>query len=300
MIYVGSCSWAEKSLVASGRFYPAGVKTASERLRYYASVFPTVEVDSSYYALPSRRNAEAWTARTPEGFCFHVKAYGAMTGHPVERRALPADLRSKIGGETGSRKVRVRDIGLVREMAARFDAAIEPLHEAGKLGFVLFQFPATLRAGTKTMEFLSRALSLSRYPKAVEFRHGSWYAPGLREDMLSLLRELGAVLVCADEPDFGNRSTVPFVFVPTARDAYFRLHGRNKETWFAKGIDAARRFDYSYSEEELEEMTPTFLEADAAVDRVFVLFNNHKDGQGMSNARQLMGILAEQGARLAP
>ena len=299
MIYVGSCSWAEKSLVAGGRFYPSGIETAAERLHYYASVFPTVEVDSSYYALPSRRNAEAWARRTPDGFLFHVKAYGAMTGHPVERRALPADLRDRVAGEAGTGKVRLRDLGLVRELAARFDSSMEPLHEAGKLGCVLFQFPPTLKGGSRTLDFLSRALSLSRFPKAVEFRHGSWYAPGIREDVLALLSELEAVLVCADEPDFGDHSTVPFQFIPTGRDAYFRLHGRNKETWFAKGIDAARRFDYSYSVEELEGMVPSFLEADASLNRVFVLFNNHKDGQGMANARQLIGMLSERGARLA-
>ena len=292
LIYVGSCSWAEKSLIASGRFYPAGIKTAADRLRYYSSLFSTVEVDSSYYALPSERNAKAWAERTGSGFVFHVKAFGAMTGHPVAHRALPSDLRDRVDRSAGfGDKVLVRDIGLVREMAERFDRAIQPLSDVGKLGYVLFQFPASLRASSRALGFLSRALGLSAHPKAVEFRHGSWYAPDVTNDLVSLLRELGAVLVCADEPDFGGQATVPFRFVSTGRDAYFRLHGRNKETWFAKGIDAARRFDYSYSEQELAEMVPTFLEAESSRDRVFVLFNNHKDGQGMANAIQLMDMI---------
>ncbi len=299
MIYVGSCSWAEKSLVAGGRVYPPGIRSAEARLRYYASLFPTVEVDSSYYAVPSRKNSETWASRTPKGFIFHVKAHGAMTGHPVEPRGLPRDIRKSLGMDDSSHRVRIRDVGLVREIAGRFDAAIEPLQDAGKLGYVLFQFAPSLRAGPKTMDFLTRALGLTSYPKAVEFRHGSWYAQGIKEELVMLLRDIGAVLVCADEPDFGNETTVPFEFLPTACDAYFRLHGRNRETWFARGIDAARRFDYSYSDSELAEMLRIFLDAEKNLRRVFVMFNNHKDGQGIANARTLMGMLRNQGGLLA-
>src|SRR3972149_3201920 len=78
---VGICSWTDPSLIKEGEFYPARSMSAEERLRYYATAFDTVEVDSSYYALPSARNAALWVERTPPGFLFNVKAYSLMTGH---------------------------------------------------------------------------------------------------------------------------------------------------------------------------------------------------------------------------
>ncbi|MBM3940665.1 MAG: DUF72 domain-containing protein [SAR202 cluster bacterium] len=74
-IQLGTCSWTDKPLIDSGRFYPAAARTPEARLRFYASVFPTVGVDSSYYALPSHANAARWIERTPASFTFHVKAF---------------------------------------------------------------------------------------------------------------------------------------------------------------------------------------------------------------------------------
>src|SRR5262245_58054406 len=91
-IRVGTASWTEKTLLESGAFYPPAAKTAEQRLRYYASRFRVVEVDSTYYALPSARNAAAWVERTPDEFLFGVKAFAAMTGHPVEPKRLDRDL----------------------------------------------------------------------------------------------------------------------------------------------------------------------------------------------------------------
>ncbi|HVC31255.1 MAG TPA: DUF72 domain-containing protein, partial [Steroidobacteraceae bacterium] len=82
-LLIGTASWTDKSLIDSGRFYPASAKTAEARLQYYASEFPLVEVDSSYYGMPSERNAVLWVERTPPGFTFDIKAYGALTQHPV-------------------------------------------------------------------------------------------------------------------------------------------------------------------------------------------------------------------------
>jgi uncharacterized protein YecE (DUF72 family) len=79
MILVGTASWTDKSLIDSGLFYPPEARTSEERLRYYASQFPVVEVDSSYYAMPSERNAALWVERTPEGFRFDIKAFRLLT-----------------------------------------------------------------------------------------------------------------------------------------------------------------------------------------------------------------------------
>src|SRR2546423_57202 len=84
LIRFGTAGWTDKTLTAAGVFYPAGVDDAEERLRYYASRFPLVEVDSTYYALPARRMAELWAERTPRDFTFNVKAHALMTGQPSE------------------------------------------------------------------------------------------------------------------------------------------------------------------------------------------------------------------------
>ena len=90
-LYIGTASWTDKTLIESGRFYPKGVSTAEARLRFYAERFDTVEVDSSYYAIPAERNAVLWAKRTPEGFIFNIKAYSMLTGHPPNTcRRTPA------------------------------------------------------------------------------------------------------------------------------------------------------------------------------------------------------------------
>ncbi len=96
-ILVGTTSWTDPTLIESGRFYPPEVHTAEERLRYYASQFPIVEVDSSYYALPTARNSKLWVERTPAGFVFDVKAFRLLTGHQTPPEAFPKDLRDQLG-----------------------------------------------------------------------------------------------------------------------------------------------------------------------------------------------------------
>ena len=93
-VYAGTCSWADTHFVKEGKFYPpeAAAKPAA-RLRYYASVFPTVEIDATYYVLLDPDLTDRWIEWTPKGFVFHAKAFGLFTGHAVDPRRLPADIR---------------------------------------------------------------------------------------------------------------------------------------------------------------------------------------------------------------
>jgi uncharacterized protein YecE (DUF72 family) len=92
-ILVGTTSWTEATtLIQSGHFYPPEVHTAEKRLQYYASRFPVVEGDRSYYRLPSARNAGLWAERTPAGFVFDVKAFRMFTQHQTPPDALPKDI----------------------------------------------------------------------------------------------------------------------------------------------------------------------------------------------------------------
>ncbi|WP_215456757.1 DUF72 domain-containing protein [Streptomyces sp. ATCC 21386] len=141
-VLVGTCSWTDRALLASG-WYPRGHRDPEPRLRYYAEQFPVVEVDSGYYALPSRRNSLLWSERTPPGFRFDVRAFSLLTGHPTRPAALPADLRESLGAELR----RGAPAAVLDRVWERFAHAIEPLRAAGRLGTVLFQFPPWFAPG---------------------------------------------------------------------------------------------------------------------------------------------------------
>jgi hypothetical protein len=101
-IYYGACSW---TLIDAGTFYPANARTAADRLTHYARQFPIVEVDATYYALPSERNARLWRDRTPNGFVFNIKAFGLFTHHPVVLERLPAAKELLPAAMAGKRRV---------------------------------------------------------------------------------------------------------------------------------------------------------------------------------------------------
>ena len=137
-IRVGTASWTEKTLLESGAFYPKEARTPEQRLRYYATRFGVVEVDATYYALPSARNAVAWAERTPDDFRFGVKAFAAMTGHPVEPRRLDRDLAAALpNAMRAERSVESDDLPpeILDEIWRRFRANLEPIVAARKLAY---------------------------------------------------------------------------------------------------------------------------------------------------------------------
>lgn len=290
-IRVGTCSWTDKTLLDSGRFYPAEVvKKPKERLRYYGSQFDLVEVDSSFYAMPAEETAAAWTELTPENFVFDIKAYGLFTGHGVNLKTLPADLRESLP-ETlrEKRNIYAKDLDedLLAEAYRRFESALLPLDSAGKLGVILFQFPPWFIPKHYNREVL-RGLKerLPQYEIAVEFRNGMWMRDGDEDRTLGLLRDNGLSYVSVDEPQ-GFTSSVPPVAAATGKTAVVRFHGRNKATWEKKNQTAAERFNYDYSENEFKEWLPR-IEALAEQSReVHLLMNNCYEDKGVNDARQL-------------
>src|SRR3989304_4752336 len=90
-VRLGTCSWTDPTMVKA--WYPPAVRTAADRLRYYAARFDTVEVDSSFYGLVTSGPARLWAERPPPGFVFHVRAFGMLTRHGVRPQQLPAALR---------------------------------------------------------------------------------------------------------------------------------------------------------------------------------------------------------------
>jgi uncharacterized protein YecE (DUF72 family) len=293
-ILVGTSSWTDKTLLESG-WYPPEVTSAEDRLKYYASRFRLVEVDSSYYGLPSRRNAELWAERSPKEFTFNIKAFSLMTHHPAQVRALPKDLRDAVPEDKHSVYPRDLDPSVIDVVFEMFREALMPLHSAGKLGCVLFQFPEWFmpsRANKSYVEGLPERLP--DYRCAIEFRRASWMdTPEHQERTLAWLSELNLPYVCVDMPQ-GFPSSTPPVVAATADDlSVVRFHGRNTETWKRKGITVAERFNYLYEESELREWQPKLFDLAAETKRTHVLFNNCYRDKGVRNAAQLAALLAD-------
>jgi uncharacterized protein YecE (DUF72 family) len=290
-ILVGTASWTDKTLIESGRFYPRGAASAEARLRYYATQFPLVEIDSTYYALPAERTAELWAERTPARFVFNVKAFRLFTAHATQLSSLPADLRTGLKKET----LYYRDLDdeLCRELWQRFRAGIEPLRHSGKLGAVLLQFAPWFVFGRESLAHIEHCAGmLPGVQLAVEFRNKSWFGDKTRARTLAFEREHRLAHVVVDEPQ-GFPSSIPPVWEVTCPDlALVRLHGHNRETWAKKGLaSAAERFDYLYSAEELEALAPPVKALAAGARRVHVLFNNCHGDKAQRNAAQFRDLL---------
>ena len=288
-ILVGTCSWTDPTLIESHRFYPNWAQSAEARLQYYASQFSLVEVDSSYYALPSEKTSRLWVERTGGGFVFDIKAFRLFTQHPAQQSALPKDIRQALPAElTEKANLYSRDLTdeLRDELWNRFERALLPLDSAGRLGVVLFQFPPWFYPGNEQREYiLSCKERLPQYRIAVEFRHNSWLNEKNVDRTLSFLRENDLPYVCVDEPQ-GFKSSMPPLAEATSEIGLVRFHGRNREVWEKKGISATERFNYLYTEEELKEWVPKIEELTSKTRQLHVLFNNCYADKAVVNARQ--------------
>jgi uncharacterized protein YecE (DUF72 family) len=141
-VLTGSCSWADRTLTKDADFYPRKSMSAEDRLRFYAAQFPLTEIDATYYAPPAEQQARLWAERTPKGFRFDVKAYSLLTGHPTRPQSLWSDLREQLPEEViEKRNIYPHHLSpeLIDEAWRRFAAALKPLHDAGRLGAILFQ-----------------------------------------------------------------------------------------------------------------------------------------------------------------
>ncbi len=295
-VAVGTASWTERTLLASRSFYPAGANTAARRLRYYARHFAVVEVDATYYALPRADHARAWAERTPPAFAFGVKAYAALTDHPLDPARLDRDLQADLPAPLRRRRhVYPRDLpAAVRdEIWRRFHSALEPLRAAGKLAYVLFQMPKWFTATRAHAAYLAGVPArLPGAPIAVEFRQAGWMAAERRERVLAHLREHGLVYVSVDEPQ-GTPASVPPVAAATSDAlAVVRFHGRRTDTWDLPGATTTERFGYLYQEDELRSWVAPIRRLASHCRAVHVLMNNCHRHYAVQNAKQLAALLA--------
>ncbi len=239
-----------------GVFYPEGLPK-SDYLRYYALFFPFVELNFSYYAMPTRRNLESMAARTPAHFGFSIKAHRSLTHEPGPGW---------------------------RDDTAAFVKAAGALADAGKLLAVLVQLPFRFHHTPDNRSFLAGLLDALRpLPLVVEFRNDEWHG----ERVLAELDRRGVGLAMVDRPDLPGLPLLEDRV--TAGLAYLRFHGRNADTWWSG--DATTRYDYLYSREELESAAPR-LRRMATQGRLLVAFNNHPSGHAVRNANELKKIIS--------
>ena len=295
-VLVGISGWTEPTLIKRGDFYPKQAHSAEARLRYYADQFPIVEVDSSYYFPPTDRNSILWVERTPKDFVFNIKAYSLLTNHPTKVDSIYKDLREELPPELTAKRNVYRDKlppEVVDEVWKRFADALMPLHSAGKLGSVLFQFPQWFVISRASKDYLVEVKERLRdFLVAVEFRNHLWMEPRNAEETLGFLEEHGLPFVCVDMPQ-GLTESIPPVAAATSKQlAVIRFHGRDAEVFGnPRAATAAERFRYDYREQELEEWVPRIQALQQEARETHVIMNNCYENYAVKNARQLASLL---------
>lgn len=241
-----------------GPFYPPGIGQ-KDLLAYYCRFFPAVELNYSYYTMPTASQTLKLSRQVPENFTFTIKAHRSMTHQPQDLKQACTD----------------------------FKKGIEPLLESGKLGCILWQFPWSFQYSAASLAHIRQLSSLLEgLPNVVEFRHRSW----LRPEVEGVLRENQLGYCTVDEPDLPG--LMPPVAKVTGKIAYVRFHGRNREKWW-QSRNSSERYDYLYSTEELAAWLPKIQQLKSTSEKTFIFFNNCHMGQAARNAIQLQKMLGQ-------
>jgi uncharacterized protein YecE (DUF72 family) len=288
-VRVGTASWTDATLIASG-WYPPQADTPEKRLRYYARQFGLVEVDATYYALPAEATAQAWAARTPAGFTFNVKAFSLLTQHPTPVAALPKDLRPA-AEKTGKDRIYLKDLdpAVTGQVWERFLSALDPLRAGRKLGAILLQFPPWFPISKAHKDYIVACAERAAPDRVcIEFRNRTWMTPANQDETLGFLTAHQLPYVCVDMPQ-GHRDSIPPVLAATAPSlAVVRLHGHS-DKWDSRDIH--ERFGYRYTQAELADWAPKVTALARKTGQTHVLFNNCYRNYAQVNAQQLATLL---------
>lgn len=299
-ILTGTASWTDQTLLDSG-WYPTGADSAEDRLKYYTTRFPLVEVDSTFYGLPSERTAVLWSDRTPDAFTFDFKAFRLFTGHPTPLSALPKAVRAELpSGLSEKRNVYAKDMPpeLTEHVWTMYRSALMPVHSAGKLGAVFLQFPKWFFFGKDNLRYIEQARQhLPDFRIAVEFRQPGWLSDKHATETLDFLKQNHIAYTCVDEPQ-GTAASVPPIAAATTDFSVVRFHGRREDTWDKPRVGVEERFKYLYSDAELEEWVPKIEALSRETREVHVLMNNCYADYGVRNAQQLGSLLLQTGAQV--
>lgn len=262
-ISIGPAGWSYPDWI--GTVYPSRTGGAFDQLEYLSRYFDLVEINSTFYRIPSRKTCAGWAERIAgnRDFVFTVKAHQSMTHS-----------RAPLDGAG----------------VAAFAASVAPLLESGRLRFILIQFPWSFKfTGQSRERVRSLCAALHPYPLALEVRHGSWAA----REAADFVRQEDLTLCGIDQPQIGD-SLSPRISVPGPHGAYYRFHGRNAREWFNPESNRDLRYDYLYSREELEPWSRRIRIAAQSGANAVVVMNNHFRGQAAANALEMKALLLER------
>ena len=296
-ILVGTSSWTDKTLIESGKFYPPTATTPEDRLRFYASQFPIVEIDSSYYGIPTVENARRWVERTPPGFVFNIKTYRLFTRHqtPVVSLSRRTFARRSAPSRRKTSTTRIVPPEVTQALWRQFRACSRCCGTAASSAPCTCNSRLGWRSIPRRFDYLiiaGRCWRDSPWPWSSAIQRGST-PKSTYARTLAFERENGLVNVVVDEPQ-GHREhdSIRVGGRPTPNLAVVRLHGRNHGTWNRKGLKASsQRFDYDYSNDELEGFAEDMKPLAPRAKTVHVLFNNNYQDQGQRGARALASLL---------
>jgi len=271
-ILVGTASWSDPGFVE--HWYPKKMP-AGDRLAWYAQHFETVEVNSSFYSVPDARLVERWCHTTPDGFVFDIKLHQLLSRHSANVKLLPPALQKNAEADA---KGRVKFTPKIeRAMIDEFRRPLETLRAASKLGALLLQLSPGFAPKKHELAELDDLLgALADYRIAVELRNRNWVEGESLEPTLNFFRQHSATLVSVDAPAEKHFTIMPpdLNAITNPELAYLRLHGRDAHA-YTTGKTVAARFNYDYSDNEIEEVAARARELAKEAKEVHVVFNNN-------------------------
>ncbi len=240
----------------TGAFYPPGMPS-NKRLEYYARHFPVVEINYTYYRMPTKTSFARSRERTNGDVVFNVKLHQAFT--------------------------HTRDFG--SDAVAEFVESVKPLIDDGIFGCLLAQFPFAFHLNKESLDWIEALREqFKQLPLAVEFRNGEW----ADQSVFAFLKERGLIFCIVDEPDL--RGLMPPVTWVTSDTGYIRFHGRNAELWWDPP-DSSQRYNYLYDDDELAEWVKKIRRIQDECEKLYVIMNNHFSGNAVRNAKTLQLLL---------
>lgn len=274
MIFIGVTGWGDHDSLYDQ-------PNTKNKLAVYASHFPIVEVDTSFYAIPPIKNVEKWVKDTPSNFQFIVKAFQGMTLHT--RGEIPFSSREL--------------------MFEAFKESLKPFINSKKLAMVLFQFPPWFDCTKENVQYLRWCKQqMGNIPCALEFRHRSWFFQEYMDKTISFMKEEGWIHSICDEPDAGMYSIPTVLKVTDKEKTCVRFHGRNVHGWNRNNHENWRevRYLYNYNDRELLEWKDHLLKLQKESKNLYVLFNNNSGNDAAINAKRLIELLGIEYEGLAP
>jgi uncharacterized protein YecE (DUF72 family) len=322
----GATSWADRSLVRDGSFYPSRSLSAAQRLAYYATRLPLAEVATTYRFPPTPEVTKRWVAATPPGFTLDVRAWSLLSGAPTWPESLWLDLQGQVrpSRRDGSKLYRDRlPADVVDECWERFRHALVPLARAGRLGTVIVRFPPWFSPRPAAWEELASLTErLGDFRVAVELSSARWFEGDTAEQTLGFLEQLGLCFVCRD-----RGGPAGSVVAATADVALVRFPGRARPgagtaaagegagDELEVGVDGEpgepggaavpaggaagageavepAPWSYRYNEEELAAWVPAVRDLASCTSQVHLIMDNSWRTNAVDNAGSLLRLLA--------